>query len=514
MQKTLFSKLMTIALLCGLFAIALAFVSGIIDERQQYYHQVMDDIKATHVSDQYVMTPFIAVANSQGVHIPNFATQSDIKSQANVSDKDYHRSIYHAISYNNKLSINQQFNLGKYLQLAPLIEKTEQGYQLITGGSVESTIEAKNNVEVTTVSATPANSQAAPQTNPQNLAKETPKQPAKPTPRFYDWQTAKLIIPISDLRGVTLPKVTINGKKYTAEFPKVQEIPEIKYVEVSLAEMFNNEIQRSQWASKADLAVNIELELVGIDSFHVMPLGDNFGLNLQSNWQDPKFFGKALPTKNFSPTGFVAKWQNQFLATENNKTVSECLYVNATNCYFLNGNDGNWLSTAFVESNDTYTQTDRTLKYALLLIVVSFGTFFLFEVLKDLRIHPIQYGLVATGLLVFYVLLLSFAEHIAFWQAYSIASLACVGLIGCYTFFVLKSWLRSAIFSAILGGLYAGFYLILASEGMNLLLGAVFCFVLLAIVMFLTRNIDWYQIGETREKTPETLAMMTNNNPE
>lgn len=503
MQKTLFSKLMTIALLCGLFAIALAFVSGIIDERQQYYHQVMDDIKATHVSDQYVITPFIAVANSQGLHIPNFAIQSDIQSQANVSDKDYHRSIYHAISYNNKLSINQQFNLGKYLQLAPLIEKTEQGYQLITGGTAEVTTDPTIAVATTTA-----------QANPQNPPKETAKQPTKPTPRFYDWQTAKLIIPISDLRGVTLPKVTINGKKYTAEFPKVQEIPELKYVEVSLAELFNNEMQRIQWASKADLSVNIELELAGIDSFHVMPLGDNFSLNLQSNWQDPKFFGKALPTKNFSPTGFVAKWQNQFLATENNKTVSECLYVNTTNCYFVNGDGGNWLSTAFVDSNDTYTQTDRTLKYALLLIVVSFGTFFLFEVLKDLRIHPIQYGLVATALLVFYVLLLSFAEHIAFWQAYSIASLACVGLIGCYTFFVLKSWIRSAIFSAILGSLYAGFYLILASEGMNLLLGAVFCFVLLAIVMFLTRNIDWYQIGETREKTPKTLAMMINNNPE
>lgn len=314
-------------------------------------------------------------------------------------------------------------------------------------------------------------------------------------------------MPISDLRGVTLPKVSINGKAVTAQFPKQKDFSNFDYIEINLNNIFNDNNIRSATLNQP-LDIKIDLTLTGIESLGILPLGDNFAFNLQANWTEPKFFGDALPTKTFSPTDFTASWQNQFLATHNNQKMSNCLYLNGEmgSCQILPNisdytsiGDFKWLNTAFINTNNIYTQTDRTLKYALLLVVVSFGTFFLFEVLKNLRIHPIQYGLVAIALLIFYVLLLSFAEHMLFWQAYSIASFACVGLIGWYTFFVLKSLQRSLVFASILAGLYAGFYLILTSEAMNLLLGAMFCFVLLATVMFLTRHIDWYQISENQQ---------------
>lgn len=503
MQKNFVYKFITIASLCGLFLFGLMFISGLVNERQAYYHTVMNDIKKTHVNDQAIATPFMVIANAQGVYVPVFPAKSDINTQAKVSNSDYQRSIYHAISYQTGVAVKQEFDLKPTLtQLAPVITATDKGYNVIPSEPIVP-IEGKTSTTVT----------QSPQTA------DTPKTP--PMPRTYQWQTAKLIIPVSDLRGVTLPTVVINDKNFTAQFAKQPTVNGMTYIEVNLGDWLKDDATR-QLLLTSPVKLQLTMNIAGIDSFNVLPLGEQFGYALQANWTEPKFFGDALPTKQFSPAGFSAAWQNPFLANHNNQQITDCLYSSRkNNCgLFTDFSATNptesvergsemttgeqnykWLSTAFVDSNNTYTLTDRTLKYALLLILVSFGTFFLFEVLKNLRIHPIQYGLVATALLVFYVLLLSFAEHIPFWQAYVVASVACVGLIGWYASFVLHSVLRSLGFSTILGGLYAGFYLILASEGMNLLLGAVFCFALLAIVMFLTRKIDWYNIGEYRGKT-------------
>lgn len=497
MQKALIFKFATIIGLCALFLFGLMFVTNLVSERQSYYRTVMDDIKKTHVNDQYIGTPFVAIANAQGVYIPQFATASDITSQANVSNNDYKRSIYHAISYNSDVTVNQSFNFQPVLtQLAPLITRTDTSYSVIPSEPI---------TPVTTTN--PTNK---PKLQPASTDKAKQDKTNSP-PRHYQWQTTKLIIPVSDLRGVNLPKVTINGKSYNAQFPKQKDIKGLSYVEVSLADLVKDDVARQSLLT-TPVKVQFQMTVAGIDSFNILPLGDQFGYKLQANWREPKFFGDALPTKQFTPAGFSASWQNQFLATHNNQQISECLFTGgSTGCNLIDpmlseeplvsgqvSSSYKWLSTSYVDSNNTYTLTDRTLKYALLLMLVSFGTFFLFEVLKNLRIHPVQYGLVAAALLVFYVLLLSFAEHIAFWQAYLVASAACVGLIGWYASYVLHSVKRSLGFSIILSSLYAGFYLILASEGMNLLLGAVFCFALLAIVMFLTRKIDWYKVGENR----------------
>lgn len=534
MQKTLLYKFITIIGLCGLFLFGLMFVSNLVSERQRYYATVMADIEKTHVRPQSIATPFIVVPTSQGVLIPQFSHATHVESQVNVSDNDYKRGIYKAISYTDNLQFSQQYQLKSlFSQPAPVIKKPEP--------SEAANSEAGKNPDGTVaVSQQAANQQATTQQtiSQQAAAKDPVKKPTqtKATETVsYMWQNAKLIIPVSDLRGITsLPAVVINGQTLSAQFPKQGKIEGFNYIEVDLTPLAND-TQRQQLQAQADqnqaMTIEIKMDVAGIHSLSVLPLGEQFDFSLQSNWTQPKFYGDALPTKNFTPTGFTATWQNQFLALSNTQRLTDCLlYKN--NCQGLtsgsmqtNYSDSSdsreygmeeatsqassgyqWMSTAFVDSNNTYTQTDRTLKYALLLLLVSFGTFFLFEILKQLRIHPIQYGLVAAALLVFYVLLLSFAEQIAFWQAYSIATLACVGLIGWYASFVLHSIKRALGFSVILGGLYAGFYLILASEDMNLLLGAIFCFVLLAIVMYLTRKIDWYQVNAPTDTAPSLIV--------
>lgn len=144
---------------------------------------------------------------------------------------------------------------------------------------------------------------------------------------------------------------------------------------------------------------------------------------------------------------------------------------------------------------DQYLKADRAIKYALLFITLTFAGFFLFEVLKRLAVHPIQYALVGLALAFFYLLLLSLAEHVGFELAYLVSAGACVGLIGFYLCFVLRSVARGLGFSVGLAGLYGLLYGLLSAEDYALLMGSLLLFAVLAAVMVLTRRLDWYGVG-------------------
>ncbi len=528
MQKTLFIKLTIIAGLCIIFAIGLNMVSAVIYERQSYADSVVAEIANQHVNPQEIITPFIAIptiitpacvvnaenkttkcAASYSTIATVFASQTAAIQNLTVSTDTYQRGIYHATSYNGDITFDQNYILSQAMQ------------------------------DLNTVSGTTDTTTTV--INPDTTTSEK---------MTTYWNDAKLIIPVSDLRGVaTLPTVTIDKQPIKATYPQIPMIKGISYVEVTLPQNVLAQLKLSALTTKnavnlADTSLKsqsldskriksieilIDLPLSGISNLNTVPTGQNFELAMRSNWHAPNFIGKALPNaKTFKPEGFEANWQNQYLTVANNQILSQCLgtpdnQCSVTSTAFLNNDNYaynpeaaisvadaavtnssntslsnvslNSFGVSFAEPNDVYLQTERTMKYALLLILVSFGTFFLFEIIKSSRIHPVQYLLVGCALLVFYVLLLPLAEQIAFWQAYAIAASACVGLIGWYTYYVLGGIKRAAIFTAILASLYAAFYGILTTEDMNLLLGAVFCFVLLASVMVMTRKIDWYKIA-------------------
>ena len=133
------------------------------------------------------------------------------------------------------------------------------------------------------------------------------------------------------------------------------------------------------------------------------------------------------------------------------------------------------------------------MKYGILFVLLTFGGFFLFEIAKRLLIHPVQYLLVGFCLTIFFLLLVSLSEHMAFGLAYLIASFACLGLLTYYLTFVLKSREYGLAFGALLAALYASIYGLLISEDNALLLGSLMLFAVLAAIMVATRRIDWYQ---------------------
>jgi inner membrane protein len=151
------------------------------------------------------------------------------------------------------------------------------------------------------------------------------------------------------------------------------------------------------------------------------------------------------------------------------------------------------LGIQLAEPVNIYSQADRATKYGLLFVLLTFVGFFIFETIKQLPIHPIQYLLVGLGLAIFFLLLVSLSEHIAFWIAYLIASAACIGLLSFYLAQVLRSVRRALGFGTMLTLLYGTLYGLLISEDNALLLGSLMLFVILAIIMIVTRKIDWYQ---------------------
>ena len=235
--------------------------------------------------------------------------------------------------------------------------------------------------------------------------------------------------------------------------------------------------------STATIPFRIDLRLAGTGSFDFIPVGDSTTAQLRSNWPHPSFGGKFLPrNEEVNAQGFSAEWSTTSLAIDNDGGQIDDL--------------SQGYQVRLIEPVDVYRQAMRAVKYGVLFIVLGFAAFFLFENLRTLPIHPIQYLLVGLAKAVFFLLLTSLSEHMAFAVAYAAAASASILLIGIYLAAVLRGWTRGLGFSFGLAILYASLYGILCSEENALLLGSLLLFVALAGLMLGTRRIDWYHLGQ------------------
>ena len=246
---------------------------------------------------------------------------------------------------------------------------------------------------------------------------------------------------------------------------------------------------------RIELETGIELQLRGTEAFAMMPYGRSNDLQLASPWRHPKFEGVSpqhdIDAQGFRARGLIAAGprtaprrylQSPALAGEQ-----------AAGVPWTAQPDG--VSVALVDPVNPYLQADRATKYGLLFVMLTFVGFFMFELLKRLPIHPIQYALVGLAIAIFFLLLVSLSEHVAFGLAYLAAAVACIGLIGFYLSAVLRSTARGLGFAAMLTALYAALYGLLVSEDNALVLGAGLLFLILAAIMVATRKVDWYQVS-------------------
>lgn len=239
--------------------------------------------------------------------------------------------------------------------------------------------------------------------------------------------------------------------------------------------------------SGLDFSFNMDLR--GMRSMHCALLAENTLMELAGNWPHPGFTGFLLPdSREVGETAFSAVWRASSFNYNAEAVLDACQSGDTSQLQSKS------VGVELVQPGDVYQQSERSIKYALLFILLTFGVILLCELLHGTPVHPVQYTCVALALMIFYLLLVSLSEHIGFGRAYGAAAAACTSLLTCY----FSAILRSRRFGVLLGSgialLYAVLYVILQSEDNALIMGSLLIFALLAALMIGTRHFDWYSL--------------------
>ena len=304
------------------------------------------------------------------------------------------------------------------------------------------------------------------------------------------WQggKAELRVPIGDLRGLRkVSDLRVNGKpaRFESSAARFGKWPTV-VVPIDLGAVGDQ-----------PLDVHIVLQLAGTQSLQLLPLARSSDAIMRAPWSDPSFVGAALPlTHRIGARGFSAHWHildlNRSYGQHWSERTGDLAAVLQASAF----------GVQLYQPVDVYQRNVRAGKYGLLFIAMTFVAFFLFEVLKRLRVHPVQYLLVGAALATFYVVLLALSEQIGFGLGYALAASAVVLIVAGYAMAVLRARRAGALLGGVLGLIYAMLYGLIAAEQCALLIGALVLLVMVALMMYLTRRIDWYTYAPSAA-TPE-----------
>jgi inner membrane protein len=244
---------------------------------------------------------------------------------------------------------------------------------------------------------------------------------------------------------------------------------------------------------------SFDMNINGSTHLGFLPFGKETNVSLTSSWGHPSFEGSFLPDERaVTDSGFSATWKVLQLNRNYPQSGLGAFIGNNGGLEQITNNDLPDYSAAsefgvkLLLPIDEYQKTMRSAKYNVMFIFLTFLAFFFVEVMNKKRIHPIQYLLVGFAICLFYVLLLSLSEHINFDKAYLAGCVAVLTLIMFYCKSVFKNNMLTALITGILAVLYGFFYSLLQLEDYALLMGSVGLLLILAVIMYLTRNIDWY----------------------
>jgi len=234
---------------------------------------------------------------------------------------------------------------------------------------------------------------------------------------------------------------------------------------------------------------SFKLDLKGSQKLYFTPVGKITNVTLNSKWKDPSFNGSFLPdSRDVSEKGFTANWN--------------VLHLNRNYPQSWRGGSYNIYPSSFgvdlLLPVDNYQKSIRSIKYAILFLILTFMVFFFVEILKDRFIHPIQYILVGLALIVFYSLLLAFSEHINYNLAFITSAILTIFLISAYVKAILKSNKLTVLISGILFILYTFIFVIIQLQDYALLIGSIGIFIILGLVMYFSRKIDWYNLNSKK----------------
>lgn len=456
MQKSLLIKIIIIGAVMTFIYIALSMIHSTIDERVHFREEAVRSIATDSVGDQRIMGPVLvlqftdryeeeevdvltkkAAIKEKAVTKKHFVFPNQLEVKSNVDIDQRYRGIHKVLVYSGQHQMQGDFSLPALADL--------------------------------------------------------PRE--KPNSRLQI-DTAYVAVGLSDTRGLrNFPKLEWNGESF--EFEQGSQLVGSPSGLHAVVKLPNGQVNQS-------IKFSLPLAIDGMERLQFVPIAKNNQITMTSNWPHPQFGGRFLPAagsaqRKIDANGFSVAWnisslsskaQQQFYANE--AGLAQQSQSNQTSQVV---GDIESFHVAFIEPVNIYSQADSAIKYGMLFIVLTFAAFFLFEVLKRLPIHPVQYTLVGLSLAIFFLLLLSLSEHMRFSLAYLISATACIALIGFYLKHVLQNWKRGFGFATGLCVLYSVLYGLLQSENNALLMGSILLFAVLAAMMTVTRKLDWYKLG-------------------
>ena len=437
MEKFNYRKPLVIMITAVMLWIALAMMEGKIRERQQFRNQAEHSVAQSWTNSQTLIGPMIVVPY-----------------ETSHQEKFWNKEI-------------------KRYQM--IVKKESKFFYLLPDSSnINITLDSETRVRgIYPVPVYHANIMIEGQIDLTELEKLTQNPNNKIT------GAAMLSLSVTDSRGlIALPKLSINGAT-------VKSLPgsQIPFAE----EGFSTDISELI-STKRKFNFQTEFSLNGMTSIKFMAVSKNQHIELNSDWPHPKFIGAFLPLKRtIQKDGYSASWQTSQYSLDFELLLNQC---NQGNC-------GELFNNAFgvkqIEPIDIYRQAQRAVTYGILFIVVTFVAFALVELLKGIRLHPVQYGLAGANLSIFFLLLLAITEHLVFSLSYLIAATSVISLLLYYLLHSFKDKQVAYYVSTGIGLLYGVLYLIVQSEDHALLAGSLLLFGLLIAVIISTKNINWYR---------------------
>lgn len=434
LRNSLFSKILMISLLALLLLIPLSMIQSKISERQSLQYQVQQDIARSASGPQTITGPYLVI-------------RYKLLERKTTKDKSGNEKVTITASMHDTVVMPRSLKIDGDAD----VETRSRGIYQARLFNLHSSLSGEFVV-------------------PQGYGISRPLADITPVAAFF-------VVNVSDSRGIrNAPELTLNGAKYEFSPGAIGPIN---------GNGIHVPLRALDLTTSHSFKFDFPLELQGMKTLAITPSGNNTEMSLKSSWPHPSFGGSYLPqTRTVDKGGFSAQWLVTNLARNSSAKRGEGQEICAET-----------FSVDFIDPVNVYLLSERAVKYGVLFVVLVFTAFFMFEVLRSLRIHPMQYLLVGLAMAMFFLLIISLSEHMPFLAAYVASGAACAALIGIYLAGVLKSRKPGLAFSGGIALLYAVLYGVLQSEDNALLMGTLVMFSALAAVMVLTRRMDWYGLN-------------------
>lgn len=434
LKNSISAKMITVGFLILILLIPLGFVNDLIWERGQRQQEVISEINTKWGEEVIINGPILKVPYNQYIEEKVFdeKTKTFLKTEKAVRHEAYF--------FPDELNINSNITT-----------------QPLERGIYKSVVYTANS-------------------NIKGLFSQLDFSEKEVDTKDILWDKATILYKVSNLKGIrNTVAIKLNNHTYDLK-PKFDNT----YMNTLESGFVSNleEIQNNSFNFESNLTIN------GSNRLQYVPIGKETHVAMKSNWHSPSFNGNFLPDtegKKISKNGFEAQWK----VLETNRRFGQSFFDNLPDLSdFAFG-------TEFLVPVDDYQKTSRTSKYGFMIIGLTLLVFLLIQISSKIPIHPFQYLMIGLALVLFYTLLISISEHKNYLFAYVISGTAIVSMITIYSRSILKSTKFTLLILGSMLGLYSFIFVIIQLEDYALLVGSIGLFVILAIIMYTSRKIDW-----------------------